>query len=264
MNKKFAVSYKIERFPEDHIKDEYLPLEPIVLLNNDVKSEIKIFKPPAPIKMYRKPLIIEDSFRDKNIFYTKTQRKYRENQERIISDLICGIILSELRTRQSDEKLIFFIASQFATDKVVGRLAYLNLPIDQVTILFISRSLVDLHTRNLVYPYDYRSDLDYLLENNKERKTYGPFPDDGSIGLLRTFYMTFGNEDFYPAKIDLFTQGLDRRIISEIKNDIENDYFLDENTQSERLLGLKAYTRLPIILCDCEEKIRIMLKEEAP
>jgi hypothetical protein len=261
MNKQLAISYGISEFPDNFFaKEERLYMDPLVVLYTGDTNGIEEFSPPKPVEMPKEPREINDIFRDKNVFYRKLQKKYRANQERIISDIICGIILRELRNGNDDDELTFFITSKFDTKKIVGRLAYLNLPMDRLTILFISRRLSDFYSRNMVSPFGPDFDLTELLLNKNSNAIFGPFPDDGTIGLLRTFFKTYDNVEFYPVRIDLFCQSLKRRDISKIREKIQSDYLSLDNTETLEVLGLLKgkganKTRLPKILCECEQYI---------
>ena len=212
MNRQLAISYRISEFPNNYALQNSLKLYPVVVLYKGYelsKQKFTRFTPPKEILMQKRPQKMEDIFYEKNIFYKKLQKTYRANQERIISDIICGIILQELRSEKNkDMDLTFFITSKFDTQKIVGRLAYLNLPLDRVTILFVSRNLVDLYSRNIVSPFDNKVDLTFLCEKADPDSMYGPYPEDDTISLLRSFYRTFKKNEFYPVKIDLFSQGL--------------------------------------------------------
>ena len=257
MIKKLAISYGISDFPDDFALKN-LDMRPIVVLNSENADGIEEFYPPKPIQMRKEPQEIEDIFKDKNFFYKKLQKKYRANQERIISDIICGIILRELRNDTKNE-LTFFITSRFDTHKIVGRLAYLNLPMERLTILFISRRLIDFYSRNMASPFGPAVDLNELIKKNTN-DIFGPFPDDGTIGLLCTFFKTYGDTEFYPARVDLFCQCLSRKDISQIKKRLQNEYLSLQNTETLRMFGLMQEkennkTRLPKILHECEEYI---------
>ena len=253
MIKQMAISYKISEISSSFYTEENLTINPaVVFLSENKKPET--FQPPEPILMQKRSPKIDVIYREKNDFFGKISKTYRANQERIISDIICGIILRELRGEKDEEvKLIFFITYKFDTNKIVGRLAYLNLPMDRVTILFISRNIKDFYTRNIVSPFDDKVDLNYLNEKEAANNIFGPYPEDGSIGLLRTFYKTYNNEIF-PVRIDLFCQNLENEEIIKIKKDINNEYLSIKNTEVEQMLGLKERdkTRMPKILCDCE------------
>ena len=270
MNRQLAISYHIAEFPNDYSFTETLKLFPIVVLNKDYeqneKEKNKRFTPPKEISMQKRPQEMEDIFQEKNVFYKKLQRTYRANQERIISDIICGIIIQELRNeKNSDIELTFFITAKFDTNKIVGRLAYLNLPLDRVTILFISRNLIDLYSHNIISPFDNKVDLSFLCEKANPNSIYGPYPEDDTMSLLRTFYKTYEKDKFYPVKIDLFSQGLITEEIIRIKEKINKDYLSLDNTETMEVFGLmdntSNKTRLPKILVDCENVVKKLKME---
>jgi transcriptional regulator NrdR family protein len=265
MNKKLAISYGISEFSDNFASEEEILLDPVVVLfkeNEQGKIAYQKIAPPVPVRMQKRPLLSDDIFWDKNDFYKKIKEKYRANQERIISDLICGIILRELRGSDDTTRLTFFITAKFNTNKIVGRLAYLNLPMDKVTILFVSRNVTDFYTRNIVSPFDHKVDLTYLNEQNTD-SIFGPYPYDGTIGLIRTFYKTYEGKKFYPVRTDLFCQSLSKMEIDKIKKAIKDDYLLLDNTETEKVIGLKKnnYTRLPKILQKCENHVKRIYPE---
>jgi len=263
MTKKMAISYNIFEIPQDHAYKDTLEIRPVVYLKTGNKSDPKIFKPPKAVIMQKKPQMIDNIFKEKNEYFKKINKTYRANQERIISDIICGIILQELRNEgEKENELLFFITSSFNTEKIVGRLGYLNLPTDRCIILFISRNISDLYTRNIVSPFTSTYDISYLDNPEAVNKIFGPYPDDGTVGLLRTFFKTY-DEDYYPLKIDLFCQGLINDEILQIKEEINNDYLSGKNVEPEIVIGLKGknYTRMPAILCECEKYANKMGEE---
>ncbi|MDR2716530.1 MAG: hypothetical protein LBB89_00485 [Treponema sp.] len=268
MNKKLAISYTISELSDNFSSKEILEINPYVVLgteniyNPNAICHIDIFSLLNSVKIKKNPNIIDNFFRDKNKFFRKIQSDYRANQERVISDIICGIILRELRNEKDKSKhLVFFITHRFDTEKIVGRLAYLNLPLNRITILFISRDITDFYTRNIVSPFDYKFDLSYLM-GKKEDNIYGPYPEYGTIGLLRTFYKTYSTEHF-PLRIDLFCQGLGNIEIDTIKDKINNDFLKSGNVGQVKILNLKGknFTYIPKVLCDCEEKIDQIQKD---
>jgi len=266
MNKKMAISYSISELPDDFSDKEILEINPYVVLgvenlsNPNKSCPIEDFKLFNSIRMKKNPNITDSFFRDKDKFYRKLKSDYRANQERVISDIICGIILRELRNEKDKTKrLVFFITHRFDTEKIVGRLAYLNLPLNRITILFISRDITDFYTRHIVSPFDNKFDLSYLLDR-KEDNIFGPYPEYGTIGLIRTFYKTFSTVDYplrYPLRIDLFCQGLSNKEIESVKEEIKDDFLSEKNTEPEIILNLKGKneTRIPKVLCDCEKYI---------
>ena len=255
MIKQIAISYNIYEIPRDKISGFNFEIKPVVYLHEGVKKEPLSIMSPMAITMQKEPKNIDDIFKEKNEYFKKIGIAYRAHQERVISDIICGIILEKLRIeKDSKDKLIFFITSKFNTEKIVGRLGYLSLPTDRITILFISRNINDFYTRNIVSPFDSIFDIIYLNKKDSINKIFGPYPDDGTIGLLRTFYKTYDYEAF-PLRIDLFCQGLNNVKISQIKDEINNIYLSEKNTEPEKVLGLKEknLTFVPKILCECEK-----------
>jgi hypothetical protein len=267
MIKKLAISYIISEIPDNFSSKEILEINPYVVLGMEKKDDpnatcdIKYFNLLNSVKMKKKPnLIIDNIFEDKKIFFRKIKINYRVNQERVISDFICGIILRELRN-DNEKRLVFFITNRFDTKKIVGRLAYLNLPLNRITILFISRDITDFYTQNIVSPFDYKFDLSFLMER-KEDNLFGPYPEYDTIGLIRTFYKTYSTEHF-PLRIDLFCQRLNKIDIDIIKNEINDNFLKENNTEAVKIFNLKGnnYTLIPKVLCDCENFIEKIIEQ---
>jgi hypothetical protein len=252
--KQFAISYNIPDLPDDAAHLDNLKMSPVVVLYREDSEKPGIFASPKPVHMSNRPQSVDDIFRDKNDFYKKTKKLYRANQERIVSDIICAIILKELRSETTDAHLVFFITEKFDTNKIIGRLAYLNLPMDRITILFLSRNISDFYTRNIVSLFGNTVDLNFLNEEHNIDKIFGPYPEDGSIGLVRTFYKTYVEMDLYPVRVDLFCQSVSRAGILDIKEKINTDYLSIDNTEPIEVTGIKKNnkTRLPKLLVQSE------------
>jgi hypothetical protein len=219
-------------------------MNPKVIIQRDYNDAVEIISPPKPIILNKNISHRKHLFSSREDYYHGLMKDFKAGQERIIADLICGIILMEVKKYSG--KFVFFIADQFETWKIFGRLAYLGLPIDRITILFVSTDIKSLLRRNMVSPFDRdKFDLSILLE--KESAVLGPYPNDDTITLSRTFYRTY-NHELYPVKIDLFSQFLDDASIREIGTLIKEDYFHYNNTEHTAMLDKRFYTRLPKLL----------------
>jgi hypothetical protein len=185
-------------------------------------------------------------------------KDFKASQERIIADLICGIILKEVQ--EYFGKFVFFIADQFETWKIFGRLAYLGLPIDRISILFVSTDIKSLLQRNMISPFD-RNKFDLSILLGEESNVLGPYPKDDIITLSRTFYRTY-NHELYPVKIDLFSQFLDSASIEKIGTLIKEDYFHDNNTEQTEMRDKRFYTRLPKLLVAVDKQADFEKKKE--
>lgn len=203
------------------------------------------------------------SYDDKSTYHRKLAGELKSCQERIISDYISAVILRELRI-YPDKKLVFFINDNFETEKIVGRLAYLGLPAERVMILFISRNVRDLLSNIIVPSYDnFKFDLMFLNNEANRNRIFGPYPEDDTITLLKTFYITYDHSELYPVKVDLFCQFSIKNLINERKNQIREKYFADLNTELYNVVGTRdnGKTRIPRLLVRCEDMADSFSKE---
>ena len=189
-------------------------------------------------------------------YYNKLGMTVRENQERLIADFICAIILKQLRTFPNDE-FIFVIKDSFETEKFVGRLGYLGLPLDKVAIYFISSNLKDLLT-NYLSPFSQEriGDLSRLKGNTDG--LYGPFPEDEEATMLRTFFWAFSNPELYPLRINLFSQFMNRSMLDRECKRMERLFQSQGWAELYTVDGGRGQekTRLPKVLIECEDYIR--------
>ena len=252
-HKQLAITYKIFDPPDNFGEEKYLPLIPIVFIKQD-GGDVEKISAYRELQMDISPKTTNEVFSNNNDFHRIIKRKYRENQERIIADIICGIIIDKLRENPAYH-LTLFITAKFETAKIMGRLAYLNLPTDRITILFVSRRISDFFTRYIVPDFDYQYDINYLLSLGDDKTIYGPFPSNDAISLTRTFYKAYRNTEFYPLKVELFLQNFDNKKIIKIKEQIDKQYLSISNTCEALMSELpeKMITRMPRILWECEE-----------
>jgi hypothetical protein len=252
--KKFAISFlPMPDYDQSKMQVEFI-VDAEVVLYTEEKEAPDIYSPSKSIAIKNKRNNLEDIFKNRDAIYDSFRFESRKSWERVVSDIICGIILEKSREYKNDCELVFFIGGQFKTEKIFGRLGYLCLPIDRITIFIISRNLADFYTRNLISPLDTdRIDFNYLQKESHQNDIFGPFPDDNTISLSRTFYRTY-SVNIFPLKIDLFSQSLDRSGISTIKKSIKEEYFSPANTDLIDVYGFKPIgkTRLPKLLVKSE------------
>lgn len=196
---------------------------------------------------------------EKKSFYLEMQRRSRAAQERIISEYICTIILEKVRMFEEDD-LTFLIRDEFQTEKIVGRLGYLGLPMHRLHIMFISFHLAAFMGNYIErYAVPPKSDLHLLFQEQYRGQIWGPYPDDDGISMLRTYYCSFGgaNTDFYPVRINLFSQMLKKGELNQEKEHIKNVFMRSEGMETWPISGGKGSekTRLPAVLADCESYI---------
>lgn len=195
---------------------------------------------------------------EKKSFYLEMQKRSRAAQERIISEYICTIVLEKVR-RYPKDNLTFLIRDEFQTEKIVGRLGYLGLPMHRLHIMFVSWHLATFMGNYIErYAVPPKSDLHLLFHENYRGKILGPYPDDDGVTMLRTYYCSFPNENIYPVRINLFSQMLKKGELDQEKEHIQSVFMRVEGMESYPISGGKGseVTRLPDILIKCEERIK--------
>lgn len=197
--------------------------------------------------------------------YREMLKRARAAQERIISEYICTIILDKARVFPEDD-LTFLIRDEFQTEKIVGRLGYLGLPMDRLHIMFVSYDLTAFMS-NYISPYSIppQSDLKILFEKGQENNLWGPYPENGRISMLRTYYCSFSKDDLYPVRVNLFGQMLRTERFDQDKERIRNIFLGEKDMEVYPISGGRDSdkTRLPAILTVCEEAIKgELMKDE--
>lgn len=191
---------------------------------------------------------------DNRNFFGKLRTAARVNQERLIADFICAVVLKELRQFPND-RFLFVIKDAFETEKIVGRLGYLGLPLGRITIYFISSNLKDFLT-NYLAPYSETRSSDLSLLKGMTGLS-GPFPEDDAVTMLRTFFWAFSASELYPLRINLFSQFMSHSTLEEQHARMVKYLEQPEWTElcsAEGGIGNER-TRLPKVLVRCEDYI---------
>lgn len=188
-------------------------------------------------------------------YYGRLAAAARENQERLIADFICALILTQLR-EHTDSRFTFIIKDAFETEKFVGRLGYLGLPLDKITTYFVSSNPRDLLT-NYLAPFSENRHGDLSLLRGGEDRLFGPFPEDEEVTMLRTFFCTFSHRELYPLRVNLFSQFMDRQKLEHEHNQMKELFLSPDRTELYFIDGGNGQerTRLPKALIRCEDYI---------
>lgn len=193
----------------------------------------------------------------KKSLYAVMRKQSRESQEKIIAEYICSVIIRELREHR-EQHLTFVISDKFQSEKIIGRLGYLNLPLHRVHIFFVSRDISSFMT-DYIAPYAIppQNDLKLLFRNENRGKILGPYPEDDMISMTRTFFCAYRQEELYPIRVNLFSQFLTQADLNEEKNRIQQIFMQEEQTEVFGVSGGtgKEKTRLPKVLVECEERV---------
>lgn len=193
----------------------------------------------------------------KKSLYTEMRRHSRESQEKIIAEYICAVIMQELR-KYKEQHLTFIIGDKFQSEKIIGRLGYLGLPLQRVHIFFVSRDISSFMT-DYIAPYAIppQNDLKLLFWKENRGRVLGPYPDDDVISMTRTFFCSYQQEELYPIRVNLFSQSLTQVDLNEEKERIRRIFMKEERTEIFRVSGGtgKERTRIPKVLVECEGKV---------
>ncbi len=132
--------------------------------------------------------------------------------ERVIADLICQIMLEFIK-EYKDSHIIFLIESM-GSDKMLGRLGYLYLNLEKVTICSFSykpddmlTTVMSARTGKLLF------DLHRLMSGSSGEFFSPLYPGSSEDSLIQTFFyrpdhITKGVQECLPLRVDIFTQGL--------------------------------------------------------
>lgn len=206
---------------------------PIVAFNNKTSGKDDLTKPilesfdnNTPFSLYQlgTPIAILTKFMGNNKIkkedFVSARKAFRELKnfaaqcyERTIADLCCKVILGEIKTKEDDEEIVFFLEKS-ASDKMLGRLATLNLNLDKITVCFLISSPSDLMTTVMSNQTGrLRFDVNRLMATDST-DFLGPYPGDYEDSLVQSYFYRPSplNEsaagNYTPLRLDIFAQGL--------------------------------------------------------
>lgn len=251
----YGISYAFSQLEDTDAASAkgFMTYSPTAVCYDEKTQEFLELKFPKDFKAYPRKGGLYPSNKS---YYSKLSLTARENQERLIADFICAIILKQLRSFP-DDQFIFVIKDAFETEKFVGRLGYLGLPLDKVAIYFISSNLRDLLT-NYLSPFSQERVGDLSRLKASKDGLFGPFPENEEATMLRTFFWAFPNKELYPLRINLFSQFMNRSMQDRECRRIERLFRSEGWTgpyKADGGLGQER-TRLPKVLIECEDYIR--------
>ena len=137
----------------------------VVAYNKKTKGGNDLIEPPlpesynneSPFSLYRygTPIAVLKSYIGNNINknnLSSASKAFKELKnftsqccERITADLCCQVIMKEITEKEAEQTLVFFIEKS-ASDKMLGRLASLQLNLDNIIICFLTFDPSDLMT----------------------------------------------------------------------------------------------------------------------
>lgn len=254
-NRLYGISYAFSKAPgiDNVAQVGAIRYSPAVVCYSQENNEYVTMQFPDEFKVWSR---IGALSQNNKSYYGRLASEARENQERLIADFICALILTQLR-KYADSRFTFIIKDAFETEKFVGRLGYLGLPLDKITIYFVSSNPRDLLT-NYLAPFSENRYGDLSLLRGGENKLFGPFPEDEEATMLRTFFCTFSHAELYPLRVNLFSQFMDRQKLDYEHSQIKELFLSRDWTELYPIDGgnRREQTRLPTALIRCEDYIK--------
>jgi len=189
------------------------------------KTPFTLYELGIPITILRSYMGSRNIEKDDLISAKKAFKKLKnfasQCHERILADLFCEIILSEIEKESSSKHIIFFVEKS-ASDKMFGRLASLYLDLDKVTICFLVFDPSDLMTTVMSYQTGKLHFDIHRLMTTDTSEPLGPYPGDSEDSLVQTYFykpakLPRGGE-YCPIRLDIFAQGLLKDKIEEKKD----------------------------------------------
>ncbi len=167
--------------------------------------------------------------------------------------------------------MVFFIEKS-ASDKMLGRLASLQLNLDNIIICFLTFDPPDLMTIAMSNQTSkLHFDINRLMSSD-DPSFFGPYPGNSEDSLIQTYFhrpptAEEGGGEYSPMRFDIFSQGLRIGEIEEKKEKIEQIFSSSEDTETEqtktepRKLMPKGWGMLKEYLGRQDDDIREKLRE---
>jgi len=219
----------------------------VVVYNRKLLTSNDIFNPPVlekffndkePFSLYKAgiPITILKKYMGDKIDKTKllsAREAFKQLKnfalqccERISADLCCQVILEEISDNKNNGLVIFLEKS--ASDKMLGRLASLQLSLNNITICFLTYKPSDLMTIAMSKQTSkLRFDINRLMSSIHSIGDFiGPYPGDSEDSLIQSYFYRPSprgaeGESFAPMRLDIFSQGLRLDQIESKKEKIE-------------------------------------------
>lgn len=255
----YGISYLFSDTPEVKkvSEEEIIKYNPLLVYSSG--QNVESLQAPQGFSLSYEQMIekVSADYQKKSL-YAEMRKRSRESQEKIIAEYICTVIIQELRNSKEDD-LTFIISDKFQSEKIIGRLGYLGLPLHRVHIFFVSRDISSFMTNYIEsYAVPPQNDLKLLFMEKNRGMVLGPYPDDGVISMTRTYFCAYKQSGLYPIRVNLFSQFLTQADLNEEKKRINQLFMQDDKTEIYDVAGGtgEEKTRLPKILIKCEEKVK--------
>ena len=252
--------------------------EPPLTESYNNESPFSLYKSGTPIAVLKS--YIGDNFHKSKLSLATKAFKVLKNFtsqccERITADLCCQVIVKEIedeRKKGDSQTLVFFIEKS-ASDKMLGRLASLQLNLDNIIICFLTfdpPNLMTIAMSNQTSKLHF--DINRLMSSD-DPGFFGPYPGDSEDSLIQTYFhrpssIEEGGGEFSPMRFDIFSQGLRRdeidnkkEIVKEIFSDSENNTDKEQTETEPRKLMPMGWIALKKFLDRQDKDIREKLRE---
>lgn len=257
----YGISYLFSDTPEVKIVSEsdIITYNPLLVYAEETKERESIIRSQRDFSLSYKQMMkrVVTDYQKKRL-YTEMRKHSRESQEKIIAEYICSVIMCELR-KYKDPDLSFIVSDKFQSEKIIGRLGYLGLPLGRVHIFFVSKDISSFMT-DYIAPHAIppQNDLKLLFKKENRGRILGPYPDDDIVSMTRTFFCSFHQEELYPIRVNLFSQSLAQKDLNDEKERIRRIFLEEEGTELFDVSGGtgKEKTRLSQVLVKCEERVK--------
>lgn len=257
----YGISYLFSDTPEvkDVSENDIITYNPLLIYGDEEGIKGNIQTPYDFSLSYEQMLKRVPIDYQRKSFYTEMRKHSRESQEKIIAEYVCSVIIHELRKYNGAEQhLTFIISDKFQSEKIIGRLGYLGLPLKRVHLFFVSRDISSFMTDYIVpYAVPPQNDLKLLFKEENRGQVLGPYPDEDVISMTRTFFCSYKQEELYPIRVNLFSQSLSQADLNMEKKRIQRIFMQEEQTEIFEISGGtgKEKTRIPKVLVECEGKV---------
>ena len=217
--------------------------EPLIESYNE-ETPFSLYRSGTPIALLKS--YISDNINKNNLSSASKAFKELKNFtsqccERITADLCCQVIMKQITESKKERtrKTVFFIEKS-ASDKMLGRLASLQLNLDNIIICFLTFDPPNLMTIAMSNQTSKLHFDIYRLMSSSDSDFFGPYPGDSEDSLAQTYFhrpltAEEGGGEYSPMRFDIFSQGLRRDEIDNKKEIVRNIFSISgNNTETER------------------------------
>lgn len=238
-NSRFRYQYHSVIVHNNKLLDSDDDFDPVSEESFNNLSPFNLFKAGIPItilKQYMSGKIDKSKLLSAREAFKQLKNFASQCCERVSADLCCQVILHEITDRKENSLMIFIEKS--ASDKMLGRLASLQLSLQNVTLCFLTYKPSDLMTIAMSKQTSkLRFDINRLMSSDIT-DIVGPYPGDSEESLIQSYFCkpsSRGNEGegFAPMRLDIFSQGLRLDQIESKKEKIKTIFLNPKNSYKD-------------------------------